>query len=393
MSDESDNARFSRRKLLGSVATVGAAGALGGAATSALLWDEEKFGNESNPNVLQGGKLDLKVDWESKYYDWIDNDGDGVIDNQGEGGIGANYPNGVSGGPTDQPGVLVELMDLKPGDLFETTFSFELYGNPAYLAHHLEIHSSSDNGINEPEDKVNGHDPDDSDGTEGGDLEDYVNVVVWHDDGDNLPDEIWAGEPIDWDVLRNPGQYEDATVNAERKAYTMAVAGASVDSTNTISGDPDVTFTDYSVFDSPDTQGFVFSGTLQEAHDVSQRWPGAVLSPKTGELQNYSTKFVEDDNDPTDDMYKCYAPTGNAGNVTEYLGFLAWLPRDIPGVNDNIIQSDTVEFQVGFEAIQCRHNPLKSPGANAPMDGTFNESDAENNALSPGGNGTAPNGS
>lgn len=33
-----------------------------------------------------------------------------------------------------------------------------------------------------------------------------------------------------------------------------------------------------------------------------------------------------------------------------------WLPRDIPGVNDNVVQSDSYRFTIGFEAEQCRHN-------------------------------------
>ena len=67
-------------------------------------------------------------------------------------------------------------------------------------------------------------------------------------------------------------------------------------------------------------------------------------------------------------------------SVTEYIGALAWLPTDIGGVNDNIVQTDRLEFQFGFDAIQCRHN-VGNDGF--PIDGTLTDADAENNANSP----------
>ncbi|WP_380677690.1 vWA domain-containing protein [Salinigranum sp. GCM10025319] len=71
MSKEDDRGQFdfSRRKLLGSVATIGAAGAIGGAGTMAFFSDEENFAN----NQLVAGELDLKVDFEEHYADWINN--------------------------------------------------------------------------------------------------------------------------------------------------------------------------------------------------------------------------------------------------------------------------------------------------------------------------------
>jgi predicted ribosomally synthesized peptide with SipW-like signal peptide len=72
MSSEDDRGQFgiSRRKLLGSVATLGAAGAIGGAGTMAFFSDEEEFAN----NQLTAGELDLKVDWEEHYSDWSDDE-------------------------------------------------------------------------------------------------------------------------------------------------------------------------------------------------------------------------------------------------------------------------------------------------------------------------------
>ena len=48
--------------------------------------------------------------------------------------------------------------------------------------------------------------------------------------------------------------------------------------------------------------------------------------------------------------------------------------------DDNIIQDDSLEFQFGVDAIQCRHNVANDGG---PIDGTISEADEDNNARSP----------
>ncbi|GAA0457346.1 CalY family protein [Halococcus dombrowskii] len=55
MSDESDELRLTRRKLLGGVTTIGVASALGGVSTWATFRDEES----STDNSVQAGTLDL----------------------------------------------------------------------------------------------------------------------------------------------------------------------------------------------------------------------------------------------------------------------------------------------------------------------------------------------
>ncbi|MFT4890251.1 MAG: hypothetical protein ACI9YT_001165, partial [Halobacteriales archaeon] len=51
------------------------------------------------------------------------------------------------------------------------------------------------------------------------------------------------------------------------------------------------------------------------------------------------------ENDPARD---CFAGLG----TTHYLGFQWWLPID----HANQIQTDSVEFDIGFYTEQCRHN-------------------------------------
>jgi predicted ribosomally synthesized peptide with SipW-like signal peptide len=67
---------ISRRKLLGTLGTVGGAAALGGAGTMAFFSDEEEFTN----NELVAGELDLMVDWEEHYSDWSSDENDDRTD-------------------------------------------------------------------------------------------------------------------------------------------------------------------------------------------------------------------------------------------------------------------------------------------------------------------------
>jgi len=327
MSDN-DETGLTRRKLLGSAAVLGGAGALGGAATTSLLWDEEKFGNASDPNVLQGGEFDLGVDWQGTYYDWVTNptfSSDGPDDDE---------PDIV-----DQPGPIVELTDIKPGDVLEVTLSAHLYGNPGFLGWHYEEYLDSDNGIPEPEDKVDGHTPNNADGTEDGDLNEHMLCVIWHDDGDNLPGEIWAGETT---LPDGPGDDGMQTLDAAtQEAYAMEVGEADQPSDIFDVGAPEV----------------VYAGTLANIPASALfKADNAVAGAPAGEFEGADGTW-------------CYQ-----NSTTEYVGMLCWVPRDIPGAVDNIIQTDRLEFQFGFDAIQCRHNVAND---GMPMDESTLAADRE----------------
>jgi predicted ribosomally synthesized peptide with SipW-like signal peptide len=75
--DDTGRLDLSRRKLLGSVATIGAAGAIGGAGSMAFFSDEEEFAN----NQLTAGELDMKVAYDGYYSDWKPNN-QGVPEDQ-----------------------------------------------------------------------------------------------------------------------------------------------------------------------------------------------------------------------------------------------------------------------------------------------------------------------
>jgi predicted ribosomally synthesized peptide with SipW-like signal peptide len=62
---------------------------------------------------------------------------------------------------------------------------------------------------------------------------------------------------------------------------------------------------------------------------------------------NRSTEFDELADPPDDEDRECFDP-----GVTNYIGFAWWLPRTV----GNEVQGDSVSFDLGFYAEQCRHN-------------------------------------
>lgn len=281
---------LSRRKILAGLGTVGAASAGIGMGTTALFTDEETATN----NRLTAGKLDLKVSWEGSYYDWVRNERFG------------------SDGEVDEPGPVIELEDVKPGDVLELTLGAHLYGNPGFLGFRYQTLANDDAGITDPEDSVDGRPMNGSDGTPGGDLVNHVRAIVWHDDGDNLPDEIWTG---DADVS------EGAT-----EAYLHELgAGAEVQP-----WDPHWADTS--------AEEVVFAGTLAELDRAGQ----LLLDSRDAIAGSVADEFPG---------AACYQPS-----TVERLGILLVIPRDIPNVEDDLLQSDRLEFEFGFTAVQCRHN-------------------------------------
>lgn len=220
---------ISRRKILGSIGAIGAAGALGGGATGALLWDEETFGNSTNPNLLQAGELDLKVDWAEHYVDWIgaETQVDGVRMVDGPDDLAADevglptpdHPmlavketdtdgNGtpqidefmaatttetsddfdgpddktVDNAPdlVDQPDPVITIQDVKPGDFGEVTLSYHVFGNPAFVSLCADVVADDDHSSVEPELSA-GDDPEDENDDRDGELGDLVQAAAWYD--------------------------------------------------------------------------------------------------------------------------------------------------------------------------------------------------------------------
>lgn len=163
------------KSILGSILVIGVVTAMLGASTQSWLSDEEK----SVGNFLVAGSLDLKVDLvNSTHYrhngtllEWK---------NFSEKNLG----------PRDK---FFCWDDIKPGDYGEFTLSLHLYDNPSYLYFNISNILDIDNGINEPEDMVDGV-KNGSDSTPTGDLDDYVFFWIW----------------IDWGVIPGFGDDEES---------------------------------------------------------------------------------------------------------------------------------------------------------------------------------------
>jgi alternate signal-mediated exported protein len=95
-----------RRKLLGAIATIGSAAALGGSGTSAFFGDNEEFAN----NTLVAGDLDLKVDWTEHYSDWSDDEAVGIDVSMEPGDGLVGFPSTAS---EDEQSVFVDEDDVQ----------------------------------------------------------------------------------------------------------------------------------------------------------------------------------------------------------------------------------------------------------------------------------------
>jgi len=153
------------KKILLSVATVGAVAGLGFYATNAFFSDTET----STGNVFQAGAIDLTIDNESYY------NGEPSLDTSWE----------LSDLTVER---FFNFADLKPGDWGEDTVSIHVNNNDAYLCANINVTDNSDNGMTEPESQVD-QDP------KAGELAENLYFMFWVDDGDN----VWEGgddEPV-----------------------------------------------------------------------------------------------------------------------------------------------------------------------------------------------------
>ena len=156
------------KKVLLSLATIGAVAALAFGASQAFFSDTET----STGNILQAGAIDLLVDNTS----YITNE---------EGDLVASEATTWT-----QKDLTLEkffnFTDLKPGDRGEDTISLHVNNNDAWACASVKFTENSDNGYSEPEDEMSGTSTDLNDGTPNGDLAEELNFAFWADDGDNV---------------------------------------------------------------------------------------------------------------------------------------------------------------------------------------------------------------
>lgn len=161
---------MSKSRLLLSFASVFASAALIIGATVAFFSDTET----SADNLLQAGKIDLKIDNES-YYNGAFNTGTSWSLADLDDGNGPSSPEGAY--------LFFNFNDIKPSDHGEDTISLHVYDNSCWICAEVKLTSNDDNGSTEPE--LVDEDPY-TDGAGNGELAAKVNFLWWADDGDNV---------------------------------------------------------------------------------------------------------------------------------------------------------------------------------------------------------------
>ncbi|MCH7604787.1 hypothetical protein IID24_02265 [Patescibacteria group bacterium] len=165
------------KKILVSLAVIGAAGAIVAGATGAFFSDTET----STGNTFTAGAIDLTIDNESYAIDYTIPDFEGT-------------PNGSLVASPGNTWDLVDLTiqkffnftDLKPGDFGEDTISIHVNNNDSWVCAAVQITADNDVDYTEPEldddQTVVLNDPTGTDG----ELDSELQFAFWADDGDNV---------------------------------------------------------------------------------------------------------------------------------------------------------------------------------------------------------------
>ena len=253
MTDDNRLYDLSRRKVLGGLATMGAAGAGAGLGTSAYFSDEESF----DGNELVAGELDLFVDYETS-----------VDQGSATGETGSTTGSGTIDG--DPASMQYVIDDVKPGDSGSLKFCPKVVDNPAWVFVGSTGVVDYENGLTEPEADVDGSGG--SPGAGAGELSEAIQATVSYC--------TESGETIR--TLNNPDDYTLADLAVDLKL------------------------------------GFPLDG-----------------DPETGGTQ-------------------AYPASADAETQTGPCICVDW---ELPTEVGNEVQTDSVEFDVTFAAMQRRHNP------------------------------------
>lgn len=159
------------KKIFRSIFTLSVVGLLLVGATRAFFSDTET----STENRFVAGAIDLLIDNDSYAIDWNI--------------PGYNNPNGSFVASTHTSWTMTDLddelffdfEDLKPGDYGEDTISLHVTNNDAYACMDINLTSTPENGLTDPESA-----DDETAGDNEGELQEELNFVFWADDGDNV---------------------------------------------------------------------------------------------------------------------------------------------------------------------------------------------------------------
>lgn len=217
---------LSRRRVLGGLATIGAAGAAAGLGTSAYFNDQETF----EDNSITAGTLDMEVtaSVEAANEYWADQTDLAELEATADG-------EAVTG---------LQVEDVKPGDWGIICFDIDIGDNPGYVQIRTENLESSENGYEEPEPMNNStfggdlNDPGVEDGA--GELQDKILATVWQNfDGDSRSDLIGLDDTTNvdggtqsesWDPSRDEGGEvdEDTHYTTLQEAYDTYNTGVTI---------------------------------------------------------------------------------------------------------------------------------------------------------------------
>ena len=168
-------------KILVSLLVIGlTAIAIGGGMTGAFFSDTET----SSGNTFTAGAIDLKVD-NHCWYNGVECKlaSDDKYHWNGDVNEDECFCTWELTDLTDE--LFADFSDLKPGDWGEDTISFHVYSNDAWLCADVKIIEDNDVDCTEPE--TESTDPSCSRGVVGdGELDNYLEVFAWVDDGDNV---------------------------------------------------------------------------------------------------------------------------------------------------------------------------------------------------------------
>jgi len=367
-----DRLELTRRKVLASIGVVGASGAGLGVGTTAYMSDEDTFGN----NTVTAGELDLKVDWEEHYsYPQIYSEdgkdgefGDPTVDDNGD-ELRVTRSDPMDSGyvglpdPTD-PVIWVHEDDLAT---YMDNTAIEAYPD-----------TTDNDGVQDP--PSGWKDPESSNYVcnTGADLEGDL------DPGgprtDNADTRLENDDPAPLIDLRDikPGDFGELTLSfhlCDNPGFVWLRAANIVEEENGIFGNRDA-------FANNGDRGELgrkanalvwydrgqdgWDGDEKEGDNVRQDIDNENVIEK-GSLREVLDELSSDrgvlleGNIPAEEGGGT-GPDCFDNSTTYYIGFAWWLPMDV----DNEVASDTISFDLGFYAEQCRHND----GGDTPTPGT-----------------------
>lgn len=382
---------LTRRRVLGSLVSVGAFGAVSAAGVRAYLADAEVF----EANRLLAGSFDMKVSWEEHVFDpmgeEIESERELFPDRETRDRLddGDVDPCDVLADvPEDLDGPLIDLTEVEPRQRGEVTFDFTLCDNPGlvWMTGALIDEGTLDDGDGDPN------------------LADHIEVTIWYDeDCDNTLD---GGETVIFEgslrsaldlLSETPGlplsgdhtvvsvsgtgdcppvdpiqergnprcsgesiKFEDDTFpESVGDSETIQFNGGAVTITATAANDDgEVTqirwVSDGLCFESAIVKGGP-EANIYEYGDCCSRDEGLTIPDDGREISHVSFCAPRQVEQEADGEQVCFS----ASPDRHCIGFEWQVPPGAPMTVGN----EFVEFDLGFYAEQCRHNEGAGDGA------------------------------